>query len=224
MLVKNWLIRTKNNHILGPVSKEKIKELLNSGSIKGDDEVTSGNGYWLYVREEELLEKYIFGDTAQSFNPVQEAMPSIISSFPPDYNLLKNIPEESLVQHNQVNQTLITKNPLANESDGDLADSNTPEPVESSGESPEEKKKQKRVIKRRKPGQNQVNEKKKIPQGLNLNNIMVLTLIILVLIFSGLWYKKNVLEQVGHFSNLLIPSANAQDFDEKKKSGFQSKK
>lgn len=73
MIEKNWLIRTKNNHILGPVSKQKIKELIDTGSIKGDDEVCSGNGYWIYIREAELLDKYINGDFKQDFNPVQEA-------------------------------------------------------------------------------------------------------------------------------------------------------
>jgi hypothetical protein len=73
---KNWLIRTKNNHILGPVSREKIKELIGNGTIKGDDEVCSGNGYWIYIREQELLSKYIMGGAEQGFNPVQEAQPS----------------------------------------------------------------------------------------------------------------------------------------------------
>jgi hypothetical protein len=70
---KNWLIRTKNNHILGPVSKEKIRDLISNGSIKGDDEICSGDGYWIYVRETELVSKYILGEEKQGFNPVQEA-------------------------------------------------------------------------------------------------------------------------------------------------------
>jgi hypothetical protein len=70
---KNWLIRTKNNHILGPVSKQKVRELLEKGSIKADDELTSGNGYWFFVREKELVDKYVIGDIPQGFNPVMEA-------------------------------------------------------------------------------------------------------------------------------------------------------
>ena len=72
---KNWLIRTKNNHILGPVTKDKIKQLISNGSIKGDDEVSCGNGYWIFVRETDLVEKYVFGDIPQDFNPVQESVP-----------------------------------------------------------------------------------------------------------------------------------------------------
>lgn len=80
-MIKKWLIRTKNNHILGPVSKEKIRELISNGTIKGDDEVCSGNGYWIYIREQDLISKYILGDSSQSFNPVQEARSSEISAY-----------------------------------------------------------------------------------------------------------------------------------------------
>lgn len=71
---KNWLIRTKNQHILGPISKNKVNELFNNGSIKGDDEVCSGNGYWFYIREKDLVEKYLIGEIPQGFNPVCEGI------------------------------------------------------------------------------------------------------------------------------------------------------
>ena len=70
---KNWLIRTKSNHILGPVSKEKVIELYNNGSIKPDDEVCSGNGYWFFIREDDLVNRYLLGTQVQSFNPMSEA-------------------------------------------------------------------------------------------------------------------------------------------------------
>lgn len=70
---KNWLIRTKSNHILGPVSKEKVLELYNNGSIKGDDEVCSGNGYWFFIREKDLVDRFLMGSEIQSFNPISEA-------------------------------------------------------------------------------------------------------------------------------------------------------
>lgn len=71
--MKNWLIRTKNNHILGPVSKNKLVDLYKNGSVKSDDEVSSGNGYWFFVREKELVDRFLMGDEPQGFNPVQEA-------------------------------------------------------------------------------------------------------------------------------------------------------
>ena len=77
---KNWLIRTKSNHILGPVSKEKVLELYQNGSIKQDDEICSGNGYWFFIRENELVDKYLLGNTSQSFNPISEAKDVLTSS------------------------------------------------------------------------------------------------------------------------------------------------
>jgi hypothetical protein len=70
---KNWLIRTKSNHILGPVSKEKVVELYQNGSIKPDDEICSGNGFWFFIREDEMVEKYLMGTEVQGFNPISEA-------------------------------------------------------------------------------------------------------------------------------------------------------
>lgn len=70
---KNWLIRTKSNHILGPISKEKVLELYQNGSIKPDDEVASGNGFWFFVREDDMVQKYLIGNAVQGFNPISEA-------------------------------------------------------------------------------------------------------------------------------------------------------
>ncbi|MEE3079740.1 MAG: hypothetical protein VX341_10425 [Bdellovibrionota bacterium] len=70
---RNWLIRTKNNKILGPLPKEKVVELYNAGDLKELDEVCSGNGYWFWIKEKELVEKYLVGEAEQSFNPVSEA-------------------------------------------------------------------------------------------------------------------------------------------------------
>lgn len=76
---KNWLIRTKNNHILGPVSKGKVRELVDNGSIKGEDEICSGNGFWFYVRETDMVEKYLKSEEKQPFNPVSEASTVVAS-------------------------------------------------------------------------------------------------------------------------------------------------
>lgn len=70
---KNWLIRTKSNHILGPISKEKVVELYQNGSIKADDEVCSGNGYWFFIREDDMVSRFLMGNESQGFNPISEA-------------------------------------------------------------------------------------------------------------------------------------------------------
>ena len=66
---KDWLIRTHDYQILGPVSKEKIVELIENGTLKDEDEISSGNGYWFWLKEKDLLDKYIYGTEAQTFNP-----------------------------------------------------------------------------------------------------------------------------------------------------------
>ena len=71
--MRNWLIRTKNNKILGPLPKAKVLELYNAGDLKDLDEVCSGNGYWFWIKEKELVEKYLIGEIDQGFNPVSEA-------------------------------------------------------------------------------------------------------------------------------------------------------
>lgn len=68
-----WLIRTKQNKILGPVTKQKVIELVQSSSLTGEDEICMGNGFWFWVKEEALVDKYLFGDAKQPFNPVCEA-------------------------------------------------------------------------------------------------------------------------------------------------------
>ncbi len=80
-MVKNWLIRTKSNHILGPVSREKVMELMQNGSIKSEDEVCSGNGYWFHVREKDLVERFLIRQERQPFNPISEA-PDVLGDAP----------------------------------------------------------------------------------------------------------------------------------------------
>jgi hypothetical protein len=70
---KNWLIRTQNNQLLGPVSIKKIRELIEKGSLKSEDEISCGNGYWFFIREEDLISKYVNSEIPQGFNPVCEA-------------------------------------------------------------------------------------------------------------------------------------------------------
>jgi hypothetical protein len=78
----SWLIRKKsheNSHfILGPIDRVKLLELVRSGQVKGEDEICQGNGYWFFVRERDLFEKYVINQIPQSFNPISEA-PTVLS-------------------------------------------------------------------------------------------------------------------------------------------------
>ena len=70
---KNWLIRTNQKKILGPVTKEKILEFIEKGSLNSEDEICCGNGYWFYVKEKKLIFKYLTSGEIQGFNPITEA-------------------------------------------------------------------------------------------------------------------------------------------------------
>lgn len=111
---KNWLIRTSNFQILGPVSKEKIVEFLNKGSLKGEDEVTCGNGYWFLIKEQDLVEKYLLGNIPQTFNPISEA-PNVLTA--------NNSPEQTGT-HNKITKPVKAKETGSDEinlpDDGDL--------------------------------------------------------------------------------------------------------
>jgi hypothetical protein len=78
---KNWLIRTKSNQILGPVSKEKVIELYHNGSVRPEDEICSGNGFWFFLREKDQVEYYLLGNKKQPFNPLGEGL-SVLTASP----------------------------------------------------------------------------------------------------------------------------------------------
>jgi hypothetical protein len=76
--LKNWLIRTRAKQVLGPVSKKKIVEFVEKGSLAPEDEISCGNGYWIAIKERELLDKYLYGDVPMEFNPISEAKPVLV--------------------------------------------------------------------------------------------------------------------------------------------------
>ncbi|MBH48286.1 MAG: hypothetical protein CME71_08975 [Halobacteriovorax sp.] len=75
---RNWLIRTRSMQILGPVSLEKVLELIEKKSLRDEDEVSSGNGYWFCIREDQLVDRYLIQKQKQSFNPITEA-PNVLT-------------------------------------------------------------------------------------------------------------------------------------------------
>ena len=85
---KNWIIRTRSLQILGPVSKEKIIELIDGGTLSDEDELCQGNGYWFFVSEKDLIEKYIRNSEPSEFNPISEAIESerLVFETPPKNN------------------------------------------------------------------------------------------------------------------------------------------
>ena len=75
---KNWLLRTQNKQILGPISRAKLIELVEKGSLSPEDEVCVGCGFWFYVKEKDNIQKYLYDAVVPDFNPISEA-PSVLT-------------------------------------------------------------------------------------------------------------------------------------------------
>jgi len=84
-MIGSWLIRTSENKIFGPVSSAKILDLISRGSLKKNDEISGGNGYWVFVKESELVMKFLKENKTQPFNPINEASYVEISSYEMDF-------------------------------------------------------------------------------------------------------------------------------------------
>jgi len=84
-MTASWLIRTSENKIFGPVSSAKILDLISRGSLKKGDEISAGNGYWLFVKESDLIKKFLKENITQPFNPINEASYVDISSYEMDF-------------------------------------------------------------------------------------------------------------------------------------------
>ena len=78
MKEKNWLIRTTQKTILGPLSKKNLIKDIETGKLSEEDEICSGSGHWFWLREKDLMDKYVYGEEVQPFNPVFEA-PDILT-------------------------------------------------------------------------------------------------------------------------------------------------
>jgi hypothetical protein len=106
---KNWLIRTKTNHILGPISKEKVLELFHNNSIKPDDEICSGNGFWFFIREDDMVKRFLLGSEVQGFNPVSEAKDVLTSGVK---NMNQETSQDDVTLVNGLHINLVQSGPL----------------------------------------------------------------------------------------------------------------
>lgn len=195
---KNWLIRTKSNHILGPVSKEKVLELYQNGSIKADDEICSGNGYWFYIRESDLVDKYLKGQCAQSFNPISEAKDVLTSTTPHHEEVEVERDDITLVGGINLKEVQEVPKPAAK--------------VEVPLEVPQKKKlKSESQVK-----QSDIHKKKPAAQSW----IKYMMIGIFVLLFSIIYFRKSILRSFfsqASVSNLILSNAHAQDDSPEKK-------
>jgi len=221
---KKWLIRTRSNHILGPVSKEKVMELYKNGSIKPDDEICSGNGYWFFIREVELVEKYLIGSATQSFNPISEAKDVITSNSA----VIDEVSKDDITIVSGINLESLSKSQLDHSNSSDsIHQENSSDPqateVPEIPEVPE---------KRNHPAASESAKKKtnlepklKVITNSNVkkssvksqNYLTYLSLIIFIILFLAIYFRKTILNNVFPQSGItreidvnFISSAEAQ--------------
>ena len=205
---KNWLIRTKSNHILGPVSKEKVLELYQNGSIKQDDEICSGNGYWFFIRENSLVEKYLLGNSKQSFNPISEAKDVLTSSHSAtEYEATRDdITIAGGIDFIQMQEApAVPKNEEAN-----------------LGFKIEMEESPKKKIRSEDQGKQSANIEKQKKQ----NYFKYLLVLIFLLLFSIIYFRKSILKSffanafIQNLPSIVISQAQAQDDSSSKKKSF----
>ncbi len=201
---KNWLIRTKSNHILGPVSKEKVLELFKNGSIKSDDEVCSGNGYWFFIRETELVNRFLLGEEVQSFNPISEAKDVLHSTEAPSQG------DEDITLVGSINTSMLK--------DAETSENKTPA-AERKEEAAAPKKKAKKLTTPR--GES---EAKVMPR--RQNYLQYLAILCFIILFLLVYYRRTIIRALFQgevtLSSFIMSSAHAQDSQEstKKKSSL----
>lgn len=234
---KNWLIRTKSNHILGPVSKEKILELITNGSIRPDDEICSGNGYWFFMREQDLVDEYLHGGKKQSFNPISEAR-DVLTAENPVKPEIETQSDSTLVGQIDLSEFQTKPQELqASTSENDLAlDEDIPELIEDELPEVEDEPvieevpvpiKTKAAIVSSPPPVSPGKPKKKLTKKADLKPVatppkrvvsdklvLIGSVLLLVVLVCVIYFRKRILNeflQSSHFS--IFPSAYAQESD-----------
>lgn len=67
-----WLIRTSQNIIAGPYTREQVCHLIEDQKLGPDDEVCPANGYWIYLHEEEELLRQLGVKLPHAYGPASE--------------------------------------------------------------------------------------------------------------------------------------------------------
>lgn len=211
---KNWLIRTKSNHILGPVSKDKVLELFQNGTIKSDDELCSGNGYWFFIREDEMVSRFLTGDETQGFNPISEAKDVVTASAP----LAPSPNKDHVTQIGSISTMLKedkTPPPSMMSPDGQLI------PAATKLSEAEVKKKVSEVLVKKSPARPKKVLKKQ-------NYLKYVGVVCFLVLFLMVYFRRTIIKSLFHgevtFSSLILSLAHAQEeVPEKKKSSLNNK-
>jgi hypothetical protein len=57
--MNEWLVRTAQNQITGPFSKDVVCKMIQEGKLGIEDEVCPANGYWIYLYEREEVKRQL---------------------------------------------------------------------------------------------------------------------------------------------------------------------
>lgn len=232
---KNWLIRTHQNQILGPISKGRVIDLIRKGNLISEDEICSGNGFWFQVKEKDFLDKYIYNDEKQTFNPVSEAKSIFIEGEIEKLEPLEvSENEASLPKNSDLEFPEIENSDTEDKLDAVLPESNDLEFPEDLAETDanvneNKSKKEKPEVSFKKKSKRKKLRKKKLKKKFEVIEepkrndrflFYIFLLLLLILLGVFIFYKNtlnNLFPKSSNFS-FFFPDAIAQTVDVKKKS------
>jgi hypothetical protein len=68
-----WMIRTAENILSGPFSKQQIVQLIEEGKLDITDEVCSSSGYWIFLHEQIEVRRHLGFDLPKAFFDTEES-------------------------------------------------------------------------------------------------------------------------------------------------------
>lgn len=57
--IDQWMVRTAQNEVRGPYTREAVVQQIQRGELGPDDEVCQANHYWIYLDEREEVQKQL---------------------------------------------------------------------------------------------------------------------------------------------------------------------
>lgn len=63
-----WLVRTAQNLVAGPYSREQVRQMILSGQLKAQDEICRSNHYWIQLHEREEVSSELGADVLASLS------------------------------------------------------------------------------------------------------------------------------------------------------------
>ncbi len=70
---KEWLIKNSNHEIIGPLSRDQVIAMIDGDKLVAEDELLKANGFWFWMHEKDLLQRFLYDNEPQGFNPISEA-------------------------------------------------------------------------------------------------------------------------------------------------------